>query len=365
MDNISTPTLLLDEQVCRANISRMVRKANEHQLNFRPHMKTHQSAAVGEWLREEGVQSITVSSVSMARYFAQNGWKDITIAFPCNLREAKAINDLAGEIRLTVLINSAETARQLNRALSHRVHACIELDIGSGRTGLSPSNTEAISKLIHIIRNETNRIELAGFYSHPGHSYGARSKQEILKVHQNTLTQIDNLKEALSDDWDALDVCIGDTPCCSVATDFTGIDAISPGNFIFYDLMQQQIGSCRTEDIAVAVACPVVELFPERNEIAIYGGAVHFSKEGLQLPETQGVCFGYVAQKTTAGWAVPDRSTFLRKISQEHGIVSCRPEDFNTYSVGDLITILPVHSCLTANLLGQFCLQDGRMIPMR
>src|SRR5699024_5162307 len=325
----------------------------------------HQSAAIGEWLREEGVQSITVSSVSMARYFVDHNWEDIAIAFPCNLREADAINDLAAEIRLTVLINSAETARQLNRALSHQVQACIELDIGSGRTGLSPSNTETIRELVHTIRNETNRIDLVGFYSHPGHSYGARSKQEILEVHQNTLTQIDSLKEALSDDWDALEICIGDTPCCSVATDFTGIDAISPGNFIFYDLMQQQIGSCRTEDIAVAVACPVVELFPKRNEMAIYGGAVHFSKEGLQLPETQSDCFGYVAQKATAGWAVPDRSTFLRKISQEHGIISCRAEDFNTYSVGDLITILPVHSCLTANLLGRFRLQDGQMISMR
>src|SRR5699024_12146583 len=76
MDNISTPTLLLDEQVCRTNISRMVRKAEKHQLDFKPHMKTHQSAAIGEWLREEGVQSITVSSVSMARYFVDHNWED-------------------------------------------------------------------------------------------------------------------------------------------------------------------------------------------------------------------------------------------------------------------------------------------------
>src|SRR5699024_5451913 len=129
---------------------------------------------IADWMREEGVKSITVSSVRMAQYFARNNWQDITIAFPCNLREAEAINDLAGQIRLTVLVNSPETARQLDSALSNKVQAYIELDLGSGRTGLSPSKAAAIRKLVDFIRHDTSKVGLAGFYSHPGHSYGAR-----------------------------------------------------------------------------------------------------------------------------------------------------------------------------------------------
>lgn len=42
-----TPTLLLDENKCRANIAMMAAKASSHRLIFRPHFKTHQSLALG------------------------------------------------------------------------------------------------------------------------------------------------------------------------------------------------------------------------------------------------------------------------------------------------------------------------------
>ena len=40
----------------------------------------------------------------MAEYFAENGWNDITIAFPFNLLEIDKINELAGKINLNILI---------------------------------------------------------------------------------------------------------------------------------------------------------------------------------------------------------------------------------------------------------------------
>ncbi|MEL6536712.1 MAG: alanine racemase, partial [Bacteroidota bacterium] len=79
-DTLSTPTLLIDEARVRANARRMLAKAQKHGLRLRPHFKTHQSLEVGRWLREEGVQHATVSSLTMARYFAPE-WNDITVAF--------------------------------------------------------------------------------------------------------------------------------------------------------------------------------------------------------------------------------------------------------------------------------------------
>ena len=85
---ITRPTLLLDVVRARRNIARMADKARRNGVRFRPHFKTHQSAAIGAWFRAEGVACITVSSVTMARYFADQGWQDITIVFPVNVREA-------------------------------------------------------------------------------------------------------------------------------------------------------------------------------------------------------------------------------------------------------------------------------------
>ena len=92
--NIIKPTLLVDKEKCILNIQRMAGKANKHNLFFRPHFKTHQSAKIGSWFKAEGVKAITVSSVTMADYFARHGWTVITIAFPVNILELVIINQL-------------------------------------------------------------------------------------------------------------------------------------------------------------------------------------------------------------------------------------------------------------------------------
>ena len=93
---ICRPTLLLDERRARRNIERMARKAAAAGLRFRPHFKTHQSAAVGDWFRAAGVDAITVSSVDMGLYFAAHGWRDLTVAFSANVLESDKIDSLAG-----------------------------------------------------------------------------------------------------------------------------------------------------------------------------------------------------------------------------------------------------------------------------
>lgn len=360
MENFSTPTLLLNEQIARTNIRRMADKARSRDLRFKPHMKTHQSAAIGKWFREAGAKAITVSSVDMARYFGRHGWDDITIAFPCNIRQLPDINELAQHISLTLLVNSMATARALDDRLSQEVQVYIEIDTGAGRTGLRTTDLPGIRQLIEYFEN-SSLLHWKGFYSHPGHSYRARSQSEIREIHQTVQTKITNLRNHLAPDYTSLEVCIGDTPCCSVAQNFDGIDAISPGNFVFYDLMQAQIGSCEIKDIATAVVCPVVDTFPHRNELAIYGGAIHFSKEALETEA--GRHFGWVASHSPNGWQRTDPPACLKSISQEHGIIHGPAEMIAQYSVGDTLTILPVHSCLTAHLLGTFQLVgSGRQI---
>ena len=58
---VDKPCLLIDEFIARANIHKMAKKARANKVNFRPHFKTHQSETIGEWFRDEGIKSITVS----------------------------------------------------------------------------------------------------------------------------------------------------------------------------------------------------------------------------------------------------------------------------------------------------------------
>ncbi len=113
--------------------------------------------------------------------------------------------------------------------------------------------------------------------------------------------------------------------------------------------MQYQLGSCSLDDIAVAVACPVVSVYPERNELIIYGGAVHLSKEYI---ETDGKkSFGLIVQLNGNEWGDTIPGAYVSSVSQEHGIVKMPGKYIFRFRPGEVLGVLPVHSCLTANLL--------------
>ena len=83
-----------------ANLRRMRAKADASGTRFRPHVKSHNSPRIAALYREVGVTAITVSSVEMARRFADAGWDDITIAFPLNVRALPELRRLAADVRL-------------------------------------------------------------------------------------------------------------------------------------------------------------------------------------------------------------------------------------------------------------------------
>ncbi|MDZ7614897.1 MAG: alanine racemase [Flavobacteriaceae bacterium] len=277
---ITKPTLLLDSNKCRKNIGKMAMKAGVKGLIFRPHFKTHQSLKIGQWFRDFGVTKITVSSLSMASYFSSE-WNDITVAFPVNILETETINELASKITLNIQVESAESAAYLAANLSTGVGCFIKIDVGTHRTGVDPNDIQKIEAIMQEIDN-SRHMTFRGFLAHSGHTYGCTSKKEVINIHEKTLRIMVNLKQKFKNRYPDLILSVGDTPSCSLADNFEGLDEMRPGNFVFYDLTQEKIGSNQIDEIAVAMACPVVAKHRERNELVIYGGAVHFSKEGLK-----------------------------------------------------------------------------------
>ena len=358
MQNITTPSVLLNWPTAQANIRRMVDKALRHGLRLRPHFKTIQCHQIARYFRELGVNACTVSAVSMAEYFAADGWDDITVAFPANLREMENINDLAGKIALNLLIVNVESATVLNEKLKRPVGIFIKIDVGAGRTGLLPEDEPGIENCLNEI-GKADKLVFKGFLTHAGHSYRARSKAEVLKVHEETTATLRALKEKYCQRFPQLVISPGDTPTCSVAETWMGIDEIRPGNFPFYDVMQVQIGSCEMDDIATALACPVVAKHADRQEVIIYGGGVHLSKDRL-LWDGQEI-YGLPVLLHEHGWGMPEAGCFVKSLSQEHGIIRCTPSFFEKLGIGALVGILPVHSCMMVDIAKSYLTTEGQV----
>jgi D-serine deaminase-like pyridoxal phosphate-dependent protein len=377
-DDIVKPTLMLDEATARLNVARMVDKARRQGIRFRPHFKTHQSAAIGEWFRDEGVAFITVSSVDMAAYFANHGWDDITIAFPANLRQMDELSDLADRVRLGLLVESVESVAALHRGLNGSAAAWIKIDVGSGRTGIPWDQPAAVAEVLEVIRQASN-LEPCGLLTHAGHTYHAASRPEIEQIYATTRQRLQCLRAVVetqdlaspppardtsvvqTQNSGSLQISVGDTPACSVVDDLSGVDEIRPGNFIFYDAEQYLLGSCAWKDVAVAVACPVAALHPDRQDVVIYGGAIHLSKDFMAYEGHP--AYGLAALPEGNRWGDPIEGAYVRSLSQEHGIVQVPQPAFDKIRVGDLLFIIPAHSCLTVTALGRYRTLTGEIIP--
>lgn len=342
---ITYPTIIIDKNKVLNNIKKMAEKAKKHNLIFRPHFKTHQSKEVGSWFKYFGVEKITVSSLRMAKYFSENDWDDITVAVPVNLLEIDLINELASKITLNLLVDHEESVEYLINNLDEMVNIYIKIDTGYNRAGLKIDNMDNLLNIINKIHLST-KIIFKGFISHAGMSYNATNIEEIALCHYQNIENLNILREYFTKLNLSFIISTGDTPTCSTMNDFEGIDEIRPGVFVYNDVMQESIGSCKFDDIAISVACPVISKYPDRNEILVYGGSAQLSKDSII--DISGIkSYGKIVKFHSTGWTEPLRNAFVKNLSQEIGIVKLDKCDFDKINVGDVIGIIPIHACLT------------------
>lgn len=359
---ITTPTLLLNSEICKKNMRTMHEKAKVHDLELRPHFKTHQSLEIGRWFKAMGTKRITVSSLEMAAYFSKE-WHDITVAFPVNLLEIDRINLLAKSITLNLLVESIDSILFLKTHIKYPVNFLIKINIGNDRAGLLPNNFKSIDRIINA-SNSSNLLKFIGFLGHAGQTYNCRNTHDIIHTHLLAKQRLVSVKQHYQTQHPNIISSYGDTPSCSIANDFEGIDEIRPGNYVFYDLMQVQIGACAYRDIAIAMTCPIVAIHEEQEEIIIYGGGIHFSKECI-TDAKYGTIYGLVVtQKETNHWNTPIDGVYVKGLSQEHGVIHVPKALLPLFAIGGLVTILPVHSCMTANLMKSYIDLDKNKIEM-
>ena len=346
INDLTAPTLLIYERRVRNNLQRMTDRARRHGLVLAPHAKTYRDPRLNPWLKEFGIREISVTGVEMARTQVQD-WEGLTIAMPTQARQWAAVNELAQQTKLTVFLTDVDSARSFGEYVDASVRYFVEIDCGYGRTGVPWQDATGVRDIVRA----AGRKRFRGLYVHSGHTYAATSVADISAIHQRMLQRLTTLRAELAD-FPQLELMVGDTPACSTQEDFTGLHRIGPGNFIYYDLVQQSLGSCALSDIAICAALPIIGHRPTEKTSVVHGGWVQLGRDSLMVDDRP--YYGrVVALSNTGHWDAEEELGIVTGLSQEHGSINWHRETTaRQFAVGDMIGVLPVHACALVNGLG-------------
>lgn len=350
---IPGPRLVVDAERCKKNIASMANKFRAINKIFRPHFKTHQSLEVGRWFLDEGVDCITVSSVTMAKAFAQDGWKDITLGIPFYQGMTEGLKSIPASCQINVVVDSAEAINHIPVAGKERVSVFIKVDTGYHRAGVAWNSESVIAEIISKI-NQKQHLRFTGFLTHDGHTYQAGSVDEIHAIRTQSNRRLKVLKQSFAQYSPILSV--GDTPSCTLSDAFEDMDEVRPGNFVFYDMQQAELGVCSLDQIAAVMQCPVMSKNYPEGRIIIHGGGVHFSKDYF-INQGKRV-FGKVFLIENDTLIEPSIPLFVDSLSQEHGIIQTTPEMVKSLQKYSEIAVIPAHICLTVSCQSRYMLGE-------
>lgn len=356
IDDLPTPSLILDRAILRRNLKRMSDRLRDAGVMLRPHLKTAKSVQVGRMAVEGHDGRITVSTLAEARYFAEGGFKDILYGVGVVPAKLPAVAALRRQgINLHVVTDNLSVARAIAAAAAtgDTFSVFIEIDSGAGRAGLPFPELPGLIDIARVLRDAAG-VELAGVMTHAGHSYHQSTPEGIAAVAEQERKAIVGAAELLrSAGIPCPIVSGGSTPTAMHSRDFTGITEMRPGVYVFNDLDQEFIGSCASGDLALSVLASVIGHYPHRNQLLVDAGALALSKDISAQEFQPKVGFGMIAGPVNNGMAVVD-------CSQEHGFVgSDGPLPYAELPVGTRVRILPNHACITAAAYDRYYVVDS------
>ncbi|WP_410641609.1 alanine racemase [Amycolatopsis sp. lyj-346] len=323
---IDTPAPIVLADVMQDNIDRMQDFAVRHDLDVRPHVKTHKCVEIGRRQVEAGAVGLTAGNVGEAEVFAAAGFDDIFLAYPVWPSGTKGprIRRLAGTTRLRIGVDNVAAIDALADAMGDepdRLQVVVEVDCGARRSGAPP---ELAGDLARAARKRG--LVPAGVFTYPGHGSSGRAARECAAQDQEAAltTAVRGFRAA---GITAEVVSAGSTP--TVAFSAGGvITEIRPGEYVFGDLNNSRLGACTDDQIALFVAATVVsDRVP--GQVILDTGTKALGREGS--PE-----LGY--------GAVAGTDAVLAKLNEYHGFLAL-PAGADRLGVGTVVPVVPNHVC--------------------
>ena len=323
---------------------------------LRPHAKTHKSPDLAAIQIAHGAVGICCAKLGEAEVFARHNVRDIRLPYPLNPVNGERVLALLDRTHLSFIVDHIDVARgwsDVMRGAGRSVDVLVKVDVGFHRCGIDPDPKTASEFVLRVA--EMPGLRFRGLLSHAGQAYAATSEQEVAAVANEEAALLTAIRDRVVERGVAVDeISVGATPTTRFSAQLPGITELRPGNYVYYDRMQVAIGSASWQDCALTVLARVVSR-PAPDRMILDSGSKTLTSD--QVRPTAGTGYGVVLEALDS--ARPDEHVAIERLSEEHAVVRVQPGG-RAFAPGDLVRIVPNHSCVVSNLVDEIWVVSGQ-----
>ena len=336
LDELDTPTLLLDRRACQANLQKMAAFFQNRPTQLRPHFKNHKSVTLARHQLEAGAcVGMTCAKLSEAEVLGAAGFEDLLIANQVvGAPKIERLVRLAEKTDVKVAVDDLETTRAMAEAAAAAgvtIGVVVEVDIGMGRCGVAPGETTL--RLVEAIA-ELPGIRFDGIQAFEGHLVYTNDRRERSERARQDMRLAVETRSLLERHGIPVRILTGGSSATYDATGtLEGVDEIQAGSYATMDWRYAEL--VPEFAIALSVLARVISRRGDRAvlDVGLKGAGCEFGPPRiLEAPHAK----------------IPH---FL---SEEHCVVENAPG----WRIGQVVRLLPSHACTTCNLYRHFVVHE-------
>ena len=343
LDEIDTPSLVLDRAACQRNLTRMAEFFRDRPAKLRPHFKNHKCVTLARRQIAAGAVGMTCAKLSEAEVLVDHGFDNVLIANQV-VGHAKTarLARLAAKAKIGVAIDHPDHAAEISKAaaaVGSVVNLLIEVDIGMGRCGVAPG-----AAVIDLARRVADLpgVRFAGLQAYEGHLVNVLDRAERRERARAAMQEAVDTRRMLEAQGIAVSCVSG---CSSATYDSTGVmegvDEVQAGTYATMDRQYQRLAP--EFEIALAVQARVISR-PAASKAVLDVGVKGAGSE-----------FGVPAIRDYPEAVI---SSFL---SEEHAVVKNAPD----WKIGQFVHLIPSHACTTCNLYRELVVYEkGQVVDI-
>jgi D-serine deaminase-like pyridoxal phosphate-dependent protein len=284
-EELSTPVLLLDLDVLRANLELMATGMSGVETTLRAHVKVHKSPHIARMEIEHGAVGVGCATVWEAIVMARAGIEDVFVINEVVGREkTRALALLARESRAKVAVDDEVQIEALSRAAveaGSTIGIFIDVDEGMHRCGVS-SAEEALPLARRIA--DSPGLEFVGLTGYEGHASLEFDRPKRYDLADTAMALLTGIAERLAEEgFPCRIVSAAGTGTWELTSRYPGVTEIQPGSYATMDGHHRQLDP--RFGWAVTVGATVISRRSDRIVLDAGGKTVGASEGVLRDPE--------------------------------------------------------------------------------